>query len=68
VAPGHPGREAAVDAGVIHQHDPAEKKILIPDRPVRCLRHSVWMAVCDDCRAARADLVRGRARRTAPAR
>jgi hypothetical protein len=56
---GHPGGEHGVDAGVIHQHDPLEKKTLIPERPVRCLRHSVWMAVCDDCRRARADLVSG---------
>jgi len=59
VAAGHPGGAAAVETGVIHQHDPVPKKILIPDRPVRCLRHSVWMAVCDDCRQARADLVSG---------
>jgi hypothetical protein len=49
----------AVESGVIHQHDPVEKKTLLTDRPVRCLRHSVWMAVCDDCRSARADLVSG---------
>ena len=58
VATGHPGKADAVDSGVIHQHD-LDRKNLIPDRPVRCLRHSVWMAVCDDCRAARADLVSG---------
>lgn len=59
VPAGHAGGAAAVDAGVIHQHHPTEKKSLTPDRPARCLRHSVWMAVCDDCRAARADLVSG---------
>jgi len=66
-ASGHPGSAAAVDAGVIHQHHPSEKKSLIPDRPAQCLRHSVWMAVCDDCRAARADLV-SRARKPTAAR
>jgi len=64
---GHPGGAAAVETGVIHQHHSHEKKSLIPDRPVQCLRHSVWMAVCDDCRAARADLVSG-ARKATPAR
>ena len=59
VATGHLRHPAAVESGVIHQHDPVEKKTLIPERPVRCLRHSVWMAVCDDCRRARADLVSG---------
>jgi hypothetical protein len=62
---GHPGRAAAVEPGVIHQHHPTEKKSLIPDRSVQCLRHSVWMAVCDDCRAARADLVSGARKATA---
>ena len=56
---GHPGGAAAVEPGVIHQHH-HEKKTLLPDRPVQCLRHSVWMAVCDDCREARADLVSGK--------
>jgi hypothetical protein len=64
---GHPGGAAAVESGVIHQHHSSEKKSLIPDRPVECLRHSVWMAVCDDCRAARADLVSG-ARKAAATR
>jgi len=65
VSAGHAGRAAAVDCGVNHQHHPSEKKSLIPDRPARCLRHSVWMAVCDDCRAARADLVSGARKATA---
>ena len=56
---GHPGGAHAVEYGVIHQHHLHEKKSLIPDRPAQCLRHSVWMAVCDDCRAARAELVSG---------
>ncbi|MFW3169689.1 hypothetical protein [Geodermatophilus sp. CPCC 206100] len=34
---------------VHHPTDPVR-----PDpRPVRCLRHHVWMAACDDCRDAR---------------
>jgi hypothetical protein len=65
VRSGHAGVGDAVDSGVIHQHHPSEKKSLIPDRPVQCLRHSVWMAVCDDCRAARADLVSGARKATA---
>ncbi|MGY1809949.1 hypothetical protein ACI8AF_21490 [Blastococcus sp. SYSU D00669] len=52
-----------------HQHHLHDKKNLIPDRPVRCLRHSVWMAVCDDCRAAHSAQVSGRTEeRTATAR
>jgi hypothetical protein len=62
---GHPGGAYAVESGVIHQHHVHEKKPLNPDRPARCLRHSVWMAVCDDCRAARADLVSGGPKATA---
>jgi len=30
-----------------------------PSRPVRCLRHHVWMAACDDCRDARTARVGG---------
>ncbi len=26
----------------------------------RCLLHSVWLAACDDCREAHADLIKGR--------
>jgi hypothetical protein len=26
-------------------------------RPARCLHHTVWMACCDDCRAAHAHLL-----------
>ena len=63
--PGHVVGAVAVESGVNHQHHPSEKKSLIPDRPARCLRHSVWMAVCDDCRAARADLVSGARKATA---
>jgi hypothetical protein len=62
---GHPGEAHAVESGVIHQHHLHEKKSLTPDRPARCLRHGVWMAVCDDCRAARADLVSGERKATA---
>ena len=50
-----------------HQHHP-DKSLLIPDHPVRCLRHSVWMAVCDDCRAAHAAVVSGAGKRSAAAR
>jgi hypothetical protein len=30
-------------------------------RPFLCLRHHVWMAACDDCRAAHAALLTHRA-------
>ncbi|MBN1096726.1 hypothetical protein JKP76_12185 [Blastococcus sp. TML/C7B] len=43
-------------------HDPEH-----PDRPTaprprapRCLRHSFWLAACDDCRRAHAHLLAGR--------
>ena len=61
---GHAGRAYAVESGVNHQHHFHNKKNLIPDRPARCFRHSVWMAVCDDCRAAHADLVSSVRKRT----
>jgi hypothetical protein len=59
VPPGHPVGHGAVESGVITQHHPKHTESHRSDKPVRCLRHSVWMAVCDDCRAARADLVSG---------
>jgi hypothetical protein len=54
---GHPGRAAAVESGVINQHHPKHTRSQRSDRPTRCLRHDVWMAVCDDCRAERSELV-----------
>ena len=39
-----------------HQHRP-HTSALIPEHPVRCLRHRVWMAICDDCRAAHSAVV-----------
>jgi len=51
---------------VITQHHPKHPESHRSDKPARCLRHDVWMAVCDDCRAARTELVS--AKRTAPAR
>jgi hypothetical protein len=33
----------------LHSHSPLLNR---PHRPLRCLRHRVWMAACDDCRTA----------------
>ncbi|SFF41562.1 hypothetical protein SAMN05216574_11361 [Blastococcus tunisiensis] len=44
-----------------NQHHP--DRLPIPTRSVRCLRHQVSMAVCEDCRdARRAKLRRERSR------
>lgn len=40
------------------QHDPhalVRTAVSAAARPIRCLRHRVWMAACDDCRDAHRD-------------
>jgi hypothetical protein len=63
---GHAAPGARVECGVIHRYHP--KHTSSSPQPVRCLRHSVWMAVCDDCRAAHAETVSGAEKPIAAAR
>ncbi|MGY1771172.1 hypothetical protein [Blastococcus sp. SYSU D00813] len=37
------------------QHAPVRTAVSAAARPLRCLRHRVWMAACDDCRDAHRD-------------
>ncbi|MCV2488063.1 hypothetical protein OF117_01695 [Geodermatophilus sp. YIM 151500] len=39
-------------------HDRIHRVHPLDRRPQRCLRHRVWMAACDDCLAAHAELLR----------
>jgi hypothetical protein len=39
-------------------HDVDSQVLSPPQRPFRCLRHHVWMAVCDDCRKQRTSVIR----------
>jgi hypothetical protein len=49
---GHAGTGHTVEHGVNHQLHPDSHLLTRPRRPLRCLRHRVWMAACDDCRTA----------------
>jgi hypothetical protein len=42
---------------VTSTHHPIHRIAPVEPRPLRCFRHRVWMAVCEDCRAAHADLL-----------
>ena len=46
-----------VDAGVNSQHDLIHLIRPTTARDPRCLRHTVWMAACDDCRHAHAEVL-----------
>jgi hypothetical protein len=37
---------------VTSSHHPPLRLTPVAPRPLRCLRHRVWMAACEDCRAA----------------
>ena len=43
-----------------HQLHDSSPQTLNPNRPLRCLRHRVWMARCDDCRTAHSPNTRQR--------
>ena len=47
-------------------HHPIDRTVRTTPTTTSCLRHRVWMAVCDDCRAAHADLLNPKEGRTAP--
>jgi hypothetical protein len=53
---------------VITEPHPKHTESHRSDKPSRCLRHDVWMAVCDDCRTERAGLVRAARERTGATR
>ncbi|WP_176522974.1 hypothetical protein [Blastococcus aggregatus] len=42
------------------QHDQTHPTAPRPRRAARCFRHHVWLAACDDCREAHADLLGAR--------
>lgn len=57
IGPGHSVAEPVVEEGVTTPDRP-DDRLQRPPRPVICLRHHVWMAACDDCRAAHSVLTR----------
>jgi hypothetical protein len=66
VPAGHSEPARTVEAGVNTTHHPIRLVPPAARRPARCLHHTVWMARCEDCRAAHAYLL-DRSRGGAPA-
>jgi hypothetical protein len=51
---GHGDRIGSVENGVTSTHHEVHRILPIRQRPLRCLRHRVWMASCTECCAAHA--------------